>query len=257
MDAVTRPKGKVWRKMRTGDGVGQPLAKWAYVTPDTPSGITQTQVALSDRETQLHVMECWFRANYQAGEGNERVNLDRAMAVPSQALELLTTEFAGTVPDGVIAELAERLYSQGPINWVPTPPPLTADAYAARVMERLAGLEAALSKIASASRGIGDNNPPEPMLAVPLSAEDRDAAADAIREVRSQLTLEKPDTAAIERAAGIFQGLRNKLAIALEVAGALSLNVAGNMVTPLAERALHDLEALIPELWHWIQATFF
>jgi hypothetical protein len=254
MDAVSRPKGKVWREMRVDDSVDQPFGGWAYVIPDTPSGIPQTQVALSDRETQLHVMECWFRANYQAGEGNERTSLNRAMAVPSQALELLTTEFAGTVSDGVIAELAGRLYRQGPINWVPTPPLLTADAYAARITERIEALEATLAKIASASRGIGDNNPPEPMLAVPLSPEDRDAAAEAIREVRSQLASEKPDGAVIERAAGIFHGLRNKLMAILVPAG---LGVLGNLMTPLAERALHDLDALIPELWHWIQASMF
>lgn len=264
MDAVTRPKGKVWRKMRTGDRVGQPLAEWAYVTPDTPSGVTPGKLSFEDRERQLFVMECWYRANYRAAEGVilgalntvplNTMPLNASMAVPPMAGELLMSEFSKIVPDDVIAELAERLSPQAPAHWVPTPPLLTADAYAERIMERLDGLEATLAKIGSASRGMGDNHPPEPMLSAPISAEDRDAAAEAIREVRRQLAARKPDLAAVERAASLFHGLRNKLLGLLAGVGA---GVVGNMATPLAQRALHDLEALIPDLWHWIQASMF
>jgi len=257
-DGLLRPKGKVWRKMRLGDMTGQPFAEWAYVTPDAPTGIPPAKLGFEKRDRQHHVMESWFRANYRAVD-SASLRAQQAVVQVSprtEPIEVLTTEFKGIVPDDVIAELAEQLYQESSFKWAPTLPPADATAYVAQILDRLDGLEAMLAKIASASRGIGDNNPPEPIFVSPLSAEDRDAAARAIDEVRGQLASAKPDPAIIERETWFFQRLEAKLKSVAEVAiGGIMISVAGNILTPLFHKLIENLQSLIPALWHWIQAS--
>jgi hypothetical protein len=107
-------------------------------------------------------MECWFLANYEAAY-DERKRAQSVLVLVSptvEPIEVLMAAFKGVVPDDVIAELAERLHRESLNKWVSTPPPQNADAYVAQIIEHLGRFKAELSQIASMSRGIGDNNPP-------------------------------------------------------------------------------------------------
>jgi hypothetical protein len=205
-------------------------------------------------------MECWFLANYKAayGETQRAQSVLVLVSPPTERIEVLRAEFKGVVPDDVIAELAARLYQESLNKWVPTPPLPDASSYVAGIIEHLDRFKAELAQIALASRGIGDNNPPEPIAELPVRADDLAGAEQAIEDVRQQFISERPVPAIIERQTWYFQGLLAKLKAWLT--SAVSKRVQGALIAllePYVVRAYHYLEGLITGLWHWLNAIPF
>lgn len=87
----------------------------------------------ADRETQLEVMETWFRSRFE--DPAERTPYESAeggyiwiWGGPYDAREELENEFGGVVPDGVIDELVGELQREC-YQWAPTPSPDDYDNY--------------------------------------------------------------------------------------------------------------------------------
>lgn len=93
----------------------------------------------ADRETQLEVMESWFRERFE--DPAERTPYESAeggyiwiWGGPHEAREALDEEFESVVPEDVIDELVEKLESEC-YEWAPTPSP---DDYDNSLIEDLA-----------------------------------------------------------------------------------------------------------------------
>jgi hypothetical protein len=95
-----------------------------YFSRDFEHSFSSLDLRDADPETQLEVMEAWFRQNfedpaqqtpYESAEGGYQY----IWGGPYDAKEELTHEFSGVVPDQVIERLAVRLERENP-EWAPT-----------------------------------------------------------------------------------------------------------------------------------------
>lgn len=184
------PRSIVWRQSEIGrDGVGTPLAEWAYVSPNEPEGIGESSVPFLPEVEQAALARLWFLANYEAlGDGPWGEFIPGGAAFGESpwgapepdsrwsggvepppvrtSLDVLETEFEGLVPIAVLTEVALFLGSQG--NWwklrddLPDygTEALTAPVAAEQVQAALARVERALDKAAGKSAGIGHNHGP-------------------------------------------------------------------------------------------------
>ena len=95
----------------------------------------------SDRDTQLDVMETWFRQRFE--DPAERTPYESAEGGyiwihggPYDAREELEPEFSGIVPDELINELADDLEREC-WQWAPTPSPEDYDEYLVQDISRI------------------------------------------------------------------------------------------------------------------------
>src|SRR5437879_4390517 len=95
----------------------------------------------SDRDTQLDVMETWFRQRFE--DPAERTPYESAEGGyiwihggPYDAREELEAEFSGVVPDELINELVDDLEGQSS-QWAPTPSPEDYDEYLVQDIARI------------------------------------------------------------------------------------------------------------------------
>lgn len=95
----------------------------------------------ADRETQLDVMETWFRQRFE--DPAERTPYESAeggyiwiWGGPYDAREKLEAEFSGVIPDNVIEELADDL-GQECWQWAPTPSREDYDNYLVEDIARI------------------------------------------------------------------------------------------------------------------------
>lgn len=98
-----------------------------YFTSDLERSVSGDALRAADRETQLEVMETWFRQHFE--DPAERTPYESAeggyvwiWGGPYEAGEELDGEFSSVVPDDVIEELANRLEGEC-WEWAPTPNP--------------------------------------------------------------------------------------------------------------------------------------
>lgn len=96
-----------------------------YFTSDCEHPISKDELSKADHQTQLEVMEVWFRQHFE--DPAERTPYESAeggyiwiWGGPYNAREELESEFSGIVPDDVIDELVDKL-EQECFEWAPTP----------------------------------------------------------------------------------------------------------------------------------------
>lgn len=104
-----------------------------YLTSDLEHPICEDALRAADRETQLDVMETWFRQNFE--DPAHRTPYESAeggyiwiWGGPYDAREELGDRFSGVVPDDVIDELADKLAGEC-WQWAPTPSAEDYDDY--------------------------------------------------------------------------------------------------------------------------------
>jgi hypothetical protein len=207
-----------------------------YFFPDDPENyITPSKLKKLGKAKQLEIMETWFRTYFEDPAQETPYNgreggYQYIHGGPYEALDELSDEFGGVVPDERIAELAEELDGEGP-EWAPTGAhpdrqdegyeeqeeqprqfdleemlqaleagavPRYGDAYELslrqEIIGKLDGLEHALSQINEVPAGLGHNNPPEAITeAASLSAQTKQEIAQATEQLRSELSKEAPD----------------------------------------------------------------
>lgn len=110
---------------------------------ETGSEFPMSEEALrdADRETQLEVMESWFRERFE--DPAEHTPYESAeggyiwiWGGPFDAREELEEEFSGIVPDDVIDELVEKLEGEC-YQWAPIPSPDDYDNYLVDYIARI------------------------------------------------------------------------------------------------------------------------
>lgn len=122
-----------------------------YFTSDLEHPISEDALRTADRETQLDVMETWFRQHFE--DPAERTPYESAeggyiwiWGGPYDAREELEGEFSGVVPDDVINELADKLEGEC-WEWAPTP---SSDDYDNYLIEDIAHITAYYHNFAGA-----------------------------------------------------------------------------------------------------------
>ena len=115
------------------DCTHRPTQLAEYFTSDLEHPMSADDVRESDRDTQLDVMETWFRQRFE--DPAERTPYESAEGGyiwihggPYDAREELEPEFSGIVPDELINELADDLEREC-WQWAPTPSPEDYDEY--------------------------------------------------------------------------------------------------------------------------------
>ncbi len=112
-----------------------------YFTSDHEYPISEDTLRESDCDTQLDVMETWFRQRFE--DPAERTPYESAEGGyiwihggPYDAREELKAEFSGVVPEELINELADDLEGES-WQWAPTPSPEDYDEYLAQDIARI------------------------------------------------------------------------------------------------------------------------
>lgn len=112
-----------------------------YFASDLEHPMSEDALRDADRETQLDVMETWFRQRFE--DPAERTPYESAeggyiwiWGGPYDAREKLEAEFSGVIPDNVIEELADDL-GQECWQWAPTPSREDYDNYLVEDIARI------------------------------------------------------------------------------------------------------------------------
>lgn len=112
-----------------------------YFTSDLEHPIAEDELRDADRETQLDVMETWFRHRFE--DPAERTPYESAeggyiwiWGGPYDAREELESEFSEVVPNEVIEELANKLEGEC-LGWAPRPSAEDYDDYLVEDIARI------------------------------------------------------------------------------------------------------------------------
>lgn len=125
------PRGLVWRLADADEfRAGDPIAEWAYVTPQEPNSVRTSALQYATSQQQTDTARFWFLSNYEpfANDGDlfgfagQGLGFGQAPFAPSSYPPdtLLQEEFAGTIPSNILAILATELGLQAGL-WIPIP----------------------------------------------------------------------------------------------------------------------------------------
>ena len=192
--ASKRNRGKFWLSLTSGEAVGQPLAEWAYVTPDHPRGLKVSDLASSNHTTQRSTCRFWFVLNYEPydlskiggpwGGYGTQVPVRYAPA-PLTSLHLLTEEFGQVLERSTIEAVSSELHGQwmDRLDAGPELSTLSADGLRRELSQVLGRLIVALEEIpASGVHGEVGHNQPEDS---PFTVAEKAEAVETIREFKA------------------------------------------------------------------------
>ena len=228
-----------WRQMRAGDGVGRPLAEWAYATPRYPDGLAVSELREVSESIQRETALVWFTSNlesFQLGSGPWFGFAETGLPLsapgggpigsvpiggfgqgpfapsPLPAHAVLRQQFEGDLPEALIQALGTALGD----DWMWIEPGATAqpsedDAPSkADLQADLDAVEEIIRSLVPQHGEIGHNGPEG---TGPLTASEQAVALDAICRIRAGIAADP--TQADEVKAGTLQlsGTWNRLGI--------------------------------------------
>ncbi len=111
------PRGWIWRLADADEfRADNPIAEWAYVTPQEPDGVRTSALQYATSQQQTDTVRFWFLSNYEpfANDGDlfgfagQGLGFGQAPFTPSSYPPgiFLEEEFAGTIPSNMLAILA-------------------------------------------------------------------------------------------------------------------------------------------------------
>ena len=252
-----------WRGTAIGDfRVGEPIADWAYITPDYPNGITRAELQQIQPIERAEVAARWFEFNYRPIniKSINEMNLDgilkeRPPSVPRDGIFLdplepfrdLHEEFRGIIPDELILNLTVSLGQISDV-WVPIQPirmPNTVEETVAGLRIELERLQDRVRHLESLRGGIGHNQGPaiiDPAIT--------NGAEEVASEIRQAIVGATPDKSRVEQAAGRIVKLRDETFKAAYQQGVKEV-IHSNW--PDISEALASVGHHLIAVWEWAQ----
>jgi hypothetical protein len=178
---------------------------------------------------------------------------------PYQASDIIQSAFAAAAPERIVDRAIEEIEAQGRA-WAPNaargeqPYEPSEDTHYpdarflhAIMLQRIETLERALAKLEGPRRGIGDNNPPEPIEFDGFTPADRRQIKAAIAVLKKQPPEPETEPKDAEEAARALQRIANRLARTAAAAAQYVGKQADKFISAAAEEA--GKRAIQSPLW--------
>jgi hypothetical protein len=231
------------------------LSKWGGIQLD-PVSTPPDLAGLSDDEA-AEVIKAWFFSNFE--DPIHEMPRDEGDYIyiwggPYEARDVIWDVFADAASENAIESAIRAVEADG-VDWAPhgsrVQPPkedFADDSSAvskspdprklhAEMLARIAELEEALARLPPRRRGIGDNNPPEPIEPEVLGDADRRAVETAIAVLKAQPPEPTEAPAEALKAAHFLSGLAKRLRNAVLSAGQYLGKQADTLVSAAVKSA--------------------
>ena len=201
-----------------------------------------------DQDEAVDVIKEWFLSNFEDPAQSTPRNDGEFLYIwggPYDARDEIGDAFSGNVPEQIIEAAISAVEAEGIDDWAPhsnrQQPDYDeqADASAsntnalhAAMLEQIEAIEQAIARLPRRRRrGIGDNNPPEPIEPEPLSANELREIRQAMAVLKAQPPAPNPITAEARAAVSLLTNFGDRLRSLVSATGAYLAKQADNFVT--------------------------
>jgi hypothetical protein len=198
-------------------------------------------------------IKSWFYANFEDPVENTPWDEGEYVYIwggPYQADDIINSAFGGFASEKLLEAVISEIENEG-LNWVPNsgrtqapedlgreaPDPPDPRALHAAMLHRIATLESALAQVEMPRRGIGDNNPPEPIDFDGVTPTDLREVEAAIAVLKSQPAVPAARPNDAERAVSTLRFIASRLSSAAAATGRYFAKQADTFITAAAKEA--------------------
>jgi hypothetical protein len=230
---------------------------------------------LKDDEA-VDVIAEWFFSNFEdpvQGTPRNDGEFQYVWGGPYDARDQIGDAFSDQVSEDVIDAAVRAVEAEGTLEWAPHGKRVQPDfdepassatsnsrALHAEMLSRIVALEREMAQLPKPRRGIGDNNPPEPIEAEPFTDRDRKAVERALAVLKAQPPAPTAQPTDALKAAQFLTTLGKKLRVAAESFASEAVKSAGSefgkraIQSPLWLTIITKLQAVADAAIHWLNS---
>jgi hypothetical protein len=235
-----------------------------------------------DDDEAIEVIKEWFLSNYEDPAQSTPRNDGEFLYIwggPYDARDEIGNAFSGSVPEQIIEAAVRAIEVEGIDDWAPhsnrqrpeqgelaDAGAANSNALHAEMLERIEELEQAIASLPRRRRrGIGDNNPPEPIEPEPLSAKELREIRHAVAVLKAQQAVPSVPSTEARAAVSLLAKFGDRLRSLARATGAYIGKQADNFITEAVKEAgkrivqspfwlavIHQLPALADVAHRWL-----